>query len=309
MTFAEAQQSFLDYLQYQKNYSPHTLKNYGRDLDEFVSYLTAGRPDEQVPLEQIDHISIRDFLSHLSRRGNQKTSMSRKLAALRSFFRFLYREGHVPNNPARLVTTPRLPESTPRFLSVKEIETILTIPDPATERGNRDIAILELLYGSGLRVGELVGLDLADLSLGERLVKVRGKGKKERIVPFGNKAGQALRDYLQVRGKLLGRLKTSREPQALFLNLRGGRLTARSVERNLDGYIRQSSLLLDVHPHVFRHSFATHLLSNGADLRCIQELLGHASLSTTQRYTHVSVEELMRTYRRAHPKAKGGKGD
>ena len=309
MTFSEAERTFLDYLQYQKNYSPHTLKNYGRDLHEFVSYLTSGRPDEPVPLEQIDHISIRDFLSHLSRRGNQKSSMSRKLAALRSFFRYLYREGHVPNNPARLVATPRLPEKTPRFLSVKEIETILTIPDPGTERGSRDLAILELLYGSGVRVGELVALDLADLSLSERLVKVRGKGKKERLVPFGNKAVQALRDYLQVRGKLLGRLKTSQEPQALFLNLRGGRLTTRSVERNLDGYIRQSSLVLDVHPHVFRHSFATHLLGNGADLRCIQELLGHASLSTTQRYTHVSVEELMRTYRRSHPKAKGGKSE
>lgn len=307
MTFREAQQSFLDYLQYQKNYSPHTLKNYGRDLDEFVAYLTDSRPDESVPLDQIDHISIRDFLSHLSRRGNQKTSMSRKLAALRSFFRFLYREGHVANNPARLVATPRLPEKTPRFLSVKEVETILTIPDPGTDRGSRDLAILELLYGSGLRVGELVSLDLADVSLSERLVKVRGKGKKERLVPFGNKAVKALRDYLQVRGKLLRAMKTSREPQALFLNLRGGRLTARSVERNLDGYIRQSSLLLDVHPHVFRHSFATHLLGNGADLRCIQELLGHASLSTTQRYTHVSMEELMRTYRAAHPKAKGGK--
>ena len=195
----------------------------------------------------------------------------------------------------------------PRFLSVKEVETILTIPDPGTDRGSRDLAILELLYGSGLRVGELVSLDLADVSLSERLVKVRGKGKKERLVPFGNKAVKALRDYLQVRGKLLRAMKTSREPQALFLNLRGGRLTARSVERNLDGYIRQSSLLLDVHPHVFRHSFATHLLGNGADLRCIQELLGHASLSTTQRYTHVSMEELMRTYRAAHPKAKGGK--
>jgi len=307
MTFREAERSFLEYLQYQKNYSPHTIKNYTRDLNEFVLYLTDGRPDESIPLEQIDHISIRDFLSHLSRRGNKKTSMGRKLAALRSFFRFLYREGHVSSNPARLVATPRLPETTPRFLSVKDIETILTLPDPGTERGSRDIAILELLYGSGLRVGELVALDLADLSISERLLKVCGKGRKERLVPFGNKAGEALRNYLQVRGKLLRRLKTSREPQALFLNLRGGRLTARSVERNLDGYIRQSSLLLDVHPHVFRHSFATHLLGNGADLRCIQELLGHASLSTTQRYTHVSVEELMRTYRQAHPKAKGGK--
>ncbi|MFB3905496.1 MAG: tyrosine recombinase XerC [Acidobacteriota bacterium] len=309
MNFREAEQSFLDHLQYEKNYSPHTLKNYARDLDEFIGYLTSGRPDDPVPLEQIDHISIRDFLSHLSRRGNRKTSISRKLVALRSFFRFLYREGHVPNNPARLVATPRLPENTPRFLSVKEIETILSLPEAGTERGSRDLAILELLYGSGLRVGELVTLDLADLSLSERLVKVRGKGKKERLVPFGNKAALALRNYLQVRGKLLARLKTSREPQALFLNLRGGRLTARSVERNLDGYIRQSSLLLDVHPHIFRHSFATHLLGNGADLRCIQELLGHASLSTTQRYTHVSVEELMRTYRQAHPKAKGGKRD
>ncbi|RPI23107.1 MAG: tyrosine recombinase XerC [Acidobacteria bacterium] len=304
MTFSEAAESFLDYLQFQKNYSAHTLKNYRRDLDEFVRYLTRGKP-EDIPLEQIDHISIRDFLTHLTQKGNAKASVGRKLAAIRSFFRFLYRETVVTSNPARLVTTPRLPQNTPRFLSVKEVETILAIPDPGTDRGSRDIAILELLYGSGMRVGELVALDVADLSLAERLVKVRGKGKKERLVPFGQKACAALNNYLQVRGKLLRRMKTSREPGALFLNLRGGRLTARSVERNLETYIRKSSLLLEVHPHVFRHSFATHLLANGADLRCIQELLGHASLSTTQHYTHVSVEELMRTYREAHPKAKG----
>ncbi|HXK60145.1 MAG TPA: tyrosine recombinase XerC [Acidobacteriota bacterium] len=306
MTYCEAVESFIGYLQFQKNSSPHTLKNYRRDLEEFAAYLTRGNK-EDIPLNQIDHISIRDFLGHLHQKGNQKTSISRKLAAIRSFLRFLYREDCITSNPARLVATPRLPQTTPRFLSVKEVETILAIPDTGTERGCRDLAILELLYGSGLRVGELVALDLADLSVTERLVKVRGKGKKERLVPFGSKAAEALRNYLAIRGNLLRRMRTSREPQALFLNLRGGRLTARSVQRSLEGYIRQSSLLLEVHPHVFRHSFATHLLANGADLRSIQELLGHASLSTTQRYTHVSIEDLMRTYRKAHPKAKGEK--
>jgi integrase/recombinase XerC len=302
MPFEEAAGRFLDYLRYEKNASAHTVKNYRRDLDEFLAYLRRDRADD-VEVDQIDHITIRDFLTHLSRKGNQKASVARKLAAVRSLFRFLYREGTLAQNPARLVRTPKLPKLAPCFLSIEEVETVLDLPDPATERGSRDRAVMELLYGSGLRVSELVGLDLGDVSLEERLVKVRGKGRKERLVPFGEKARAALGRYLATRRAILARRRTSRQPEAVFLNLRGGRLTARSVERNLEGYIREASLLLSVHPHVFRHSFATHLLANGADLRCIQELLGHASLSTTQRYTHVSVEELIRAYKSAHPRA------
>lgn len=300
-----AVQAFLAYLKFEKNYSPHTLRNYARDLAEFEFYLSQGR--REIPVSEIDHITLRDFLGHLHQKGNEKSSIARKLAALRSFFRYLYREGKIPSNPARLVQTPRLAQKTPRFLSVQEVETILELPDPAAERGVRDRAILELLYASGVRISELVQLNLEDLSLSQRLMKVRGKGRQERIVPFGEKARRAVEDYGAVRGSLLRRQRSAREPNALFLNLRGGRLSARSVERNLSEYIRKSALLLDVHPHLFRHSFATHLLNNGADLRAIQELLGHASLSTTQRYTHLSIAELVKVYRASHPRAGGAK--
>ncbi len=294
---------FLEYLQFQRNYSAHTLRNYRSDLLEFYQYLTRGGKDAHLHLRQIDHISIRDFLGHLHQKGNAKTSIARKLAAIRSFFRYLYSEGKVPSNPARLVHSPRLPERTPRFLTVREVETILELPDPGTDRGIRDRAILELLYASGLRVSELVRINLEDLSLEQQITRVYGKGKKERLVPFGKKAEQALRRYLEKRGALLRRQRTARDPNAFFLNLRGSRISARSVERNLKEYIKKSALLLDVHPHLFRHSFATHLLNNGADLRCIQELLGHENLSTTQKYTHLSIKELMRVYRSTHPKA------
>jgi len=299
----EAIQSFLDYLEFQRNYSPHTIKNYRRDLREFDNYLTRDGQDSSVDPAKIDHISIRDFLSHLHQRKNAKSSIARKLAAIRSFYRFLYSQGKVPANPARLVRNPRLPDRKPRFLSLDEVETILGLPDGESDRGVRDRAILELLYASGLRVSELTQTNVEDLSLAQRLIKVYGKGRKERLVPFGGKAEKALRGYLDRRKALLRRQKSAREPNALFLNLRGSRLSARSVERNLQQYMKKSALLLNVHPHLFRHSFATHLLNNGADLRCIQELLGHKNLSTTQKYTHLSIEELLRVYRSSHPKA------
>ena len=295
--------SFMDYLEFQKNYSPHTIKNYRRDLLEFDNYLTRDGKDGPVDPTRIDHISIRDFLSHLHQRKNAKSSIARKLAAIRSFYRFLYRQGQVGSNPARLVRNPRLPDRKPRFLSLNQVETILELPDNDTDRGVRDRAILELLYASGLRISELVQANTEDLSLDQRLVKVYGKGKKERLVPFGSKAEKALRGYLARRRILLRRQKSAHEPNALFLNLRGSRLSARSIERNLQQYMKKSALLLNVHPHLFRHSFATHLLNNGADLRCIQELLGHKNLSTTQKYTHLSIEELLRVYRSTHPKA------
>ncbi len=295
---------FLSHLKYEKNYSPHTIKNYSRDLAEFIAYLTAGRSDRPVRLEQIDHITVRDFLSHLHQRGNQKTSIARKLSALRSFFRYLHREGKIQKSPAKLVSTPRLPQKTPRFLSTGQVDTLLQLPDTESPRGIRDRAMMELLYASGVRVSELVQLNLEDLALDQRLIKVRGKGRKERLVPFGEKAYESLKSYLPVRRSLLKRQGNPRELSALFLNLRGGRLTARSFERILDQYVQKGALLLDVHPHLLRHSFATHLLNNGADLRSIQELLGHESLSSTQKYTHVSIEQLMKVYRESHPKAR-----
>ncbi len=300
---------FLEYLQFQKNYSAHTLKSYGRDLEEFLSYLTENTGHKDVKIEDIDHITIRDFLGYLTRKANAKSSVGRKLASIRSFFRFLYREGRVSVNPARLVSTPKQGTYLPPSLSIDQIDKLLAVPDESSERGVRDRAIYELLYASGLRVSELVQLNIEDMSLSERLVKVRGKGKKERLVPFGEQARAALAAYMAMRGKLLRRQKTSVDPGAVFLNLRGGRLTARSVERNLQQYVRSSNLSLEAHPHLLRHSFATHLLSAGADLRSIQELLGHANLSTTQKYTHVSIEELMKVYKKAHPRAKGVKAD
>ena len=295
--------SFVAHLRFEKNYSPHTVESYSRDLDQFLRHLTAGRTGREIKPSDLDHITIREFLSRLSQAGNRKVTIARKLSVLRSFFRYLYREGHLDQNPAKLVRTPRRPLKTPRFLSPAEVESILSLPPANAAKGIRDRAILELLYASGLRVGELVGLNLIDLSMNRRLVRVRGKGNKERVVPFGEPSHASLAAYLESRRRILAKRKDGPQTPALFLNLRGGRLSARSVQRNLAAYIRQAALLLDVHPHLFRHSFATHLLNNGADLRSIQELLGHESLSTTQRYTHVSIEHLQKVYRAAHPKA------
>lgn len=298
----ELVRAFLEHLRYSRNCSPNTIRSYSRDLNEFLTHLGAD-PSEISPSD-IDHITIRGFLGSLHERGNSRSSMARKLAAVRSFFRFLHREGRIAQNPARLVRTPKQARLNPRVLSEAEVETILGLPDPSTDLGARDRAILELLYAAGLRIGELVAINLGDCSLKERLVKVRGKGRKERVVPFGQQARQAIETYLGARSRILRKGRTVREPDALFLNARGQRLTARSIQRSLGNYIRKSALLLQVHPHLFRHSFATHLLNRGADLRTIQELLGHESLSTTQKYTHLAVEELLRTYRQAHPRAK-----
>lgn len=301
----EGSKAFLDYLKYERLCSTHTVRAYRRDLQEFTDFLS--REGSDLPsIQELDHISIREFLGHLIARGNQKPSVARKLSTIRSFFRFLHREGHLESNPARLVQSPKTPKKTPRYLTLGEIDELFALPDDSTPAGCRDRAILELLYGSGLRVHEVVGLDLDDISQSERLLRVRGKGGKERLVPYGSKAQTALEEHLNARRRLLRRLRTSLEPRAVFLNLKGGRLTSRSVQRFIREYIKRAALTLDVHPHMLRHSFATHLLNNGADLRAIQELLGHASLASTQRYTHVSLEELVKVYKESHPKAKSG---
>ena len=294
--------SFLDYLQWEKNYSRHTLKNYESDLKQFTRYLKVGMTGE-IPLEDLDHITIRDFLGHLVGKGNGKRTVARKLSTLRSFFSFLHRKEELPSNPAKLVATPRLPVRTPQVLTIGQMEKLLSLPDLSTNRGQRDRAILEVLYGTGVRVGELVGLNLASLALREALLRVRGKGKKERLVPFGRPAAQALREYLPIRNRIVQGQRSPRLTEALFVNLRGGRLTARSVQRILESYVQRCSSSMSAHPHLLRHTCATHLLNNGADLRSIQELLGHKSLSTTQKYTHLAVDELIRIYRSSHPKA------
>ena len=305
-------EAFLDYLRYEKNYSPHTLKSYGRDLEEFTRYLEVGTPGE-IPLEALDHITIRDFLGHLVGKGNGKRSVARKLSTLRSFFSFLHRRKELPSNPAKLVATPRQPVRTPRVLTEGQIEELLSLPDLDSDGGRRDQAILEVLYASGLRVSELVSLNLASLALEEGLLRARGKGRKERLVPFGRPAAEALREYLPIRNRIVRARRSADMTEALFVNLRGTRLTVRSVQRILQDYARQCSPPLSAHPHLLRHTFATHLLKDGADfkdsakksadLRSIQELLGHKSLSTTQKYTDLKVEELIRIYRSAHPKA------
>jgi integrase/recombinase XerC len=295
---------FLDYLTYERNVSVNTVTAYREDLDSFFTFLSEEYLNisrEMLELAAIDNLAIRAYLAHLSRRKLSRSSIARHLSTLRTFFRFLIREGIVPTNPARAVATPKREKHLPAVLQTSDIEVLFEQPDLQTPLGIRDRAWLELLYASGLRVSELVGIDLDDFELRARLLKVRGKGSKERIVPFGGKASDALLAWLEVRGALRS---GDDEEQPLFLNNRGGRITARSIRRILDKYVRSASLQAGVSPHTLRHSFATHLLNAGADLRAIQELLGHVSLSTTQKYTHLNDWALIETYRKAHPRAK-----
>jgi integrase/recombinase XerC len=332
---------YLEYLQSVKNSSPHTVLNYRRDLEQFVAYLSP--PGARPPgLAGVAHSMIREFVAHLHDHGLKKSSIARKLAALRSFFKYCVREGHLKENPARLVPTPKLPKRIPSVLSAEEMNGFLNqlgragqastgkanskkLLSPASAANlagkqvgsvrageglllRRDRAVLELLYAAGLRVSELTGLNLADMEQKERILRVRGKGRKERIVPYGAKAQEALEKYWPVREKLLeqtDRGSGGRVPhaEAIFLNYSGRRLTQRSVGRIVKKYVRIANVNWDLHPHSLRHAFATHLLADGADLRAIQELLGHQSLSTTQKYTHASIRQLMDIYDKAHPHA------
>jgi integrase/recombinase XerC len=290
---------FLDYLTYERNVSINTVGAYRDDLESFTGFLcndyfTFAR--DQLDLRRIDHIAVRSYLAHLARKKLSRASIARHLSALRSFFKYLMREEIVEANPARGVATPRREKHLPSVLQASDIAVLLEAPDLSSSLGIRDRAWLELLYASGLRISELVGIDLDDIQIRARLVKVRGKGAKERIVPFGTKAEEAIRAYLPVRNG-------SEDESALFVNYRGERITARSVRRLFNGYVRDTSLRAGVSPHTLRHSFATHLLNAGADLRAIQELLGHASLSTTQKYTHLNDWQLIEVYKKAHPRA------
>ncbi|MBP1623630.1 MAG: tyrosine recombinase XerD subunit [Acidobacteria bacterium] len=307
-------EQFLEHLRFQKNASPHTLRNYAADLGQFLEYLTRtpeGEPRPAPELEQIDNLTIREFLGVLHQKHNKKSSIARRLATVRSFMKFLTVRGALQSNPAKIVASPKPDSRLPDFMTLDAVTALMEAPDASTDAGKRDRAILELLYGAGLRAGELVGLNLGDLSVGEGFARVVGKGRKERIVPFGTRAAEAVESYLRIRGI---RTKTGKSPQAardrasakeaVFLNFRGGRLTARSVGNIVDHHVGQLAQRLKVHPHTLRHTFATHMLNAGADLRAIQELLGHESLSTTQKYTHVSVEQLVRIYQSCHPRAK-----
>jgi integrase/recombinase XerC len=293
---------FLDYLTFERNVSPNTIAAYRDDLESFVGflandYLTQAR--DQIELRAVDRLAVRSYLAHLSRRKLSRASVARHLSALRSFFKYLVREGVVEANPARTVATPKKEKHLPAVMQTSDVALLLEQPDTSINLGVRDAAFLELLYASGLRIGELVGIDIDDLELRARLVKVHGKGSKERIVPFGSKAETALRAWLAVRGELAHDV----DEQAVFVNYRGQRITTRSVRRLFDGYLKQAALRAGISPHTMRHSFATHLLNAGADLRGIQELLGHASLSTTQKYTHLNDWQLIAVYKKAHPRA------
>ncbi len=298
---AAAVRRFTAYLRDQRHASGHTLRSYATDLAQFGAFLEEEHLGGEAPgPEGIDEVAIRAFVASLHRRGLQKSTIARKLSAVRAYLAHAVREERIGANPGEDVPTPRVPKRLPRHLTVDEVFTLLDAIDPGDFSGARDRAILELLYSAGLRVGELAALDVDDLDLGARLVRVLGKGRRERIVPFGSKAKEALHRWLAAA--LPVRPKGG-AGEALFLNARGGRLTDRSVRRILDRRLVEAALRARVSPHALRHSFATHLLGAGADLRAIQELLGHASLSTTQRYTHVGVDALMRVYDRAHPRA------
>src|SRR6202047_1082930 len=332
----QAIEKFLQYLQSVRNSSPHTVLNYGKDLGQFVAYLSP--PGVHPPgVGGVTHLIIREFVGHLHEQGLQKSSIARKLAALRSFFKYCVREGMLKENPARLVPTPKLPKRIPSVLSAEEMNGFLdelagtalaaaggNLParkgdargahgkKPAAEGLllRRDRALLELLYAAGLRVSELTGLNLEDMEQKERMLRVRGKGNRERIVAYGAKAKESLQKYWPLREQLLlqtsgggGARRAAPRTNAVFLNYAGRRLTQRSVGRIVKKYVKLANINWDLHPHSLRHAFATHLLADGADLRAIQELLGHQSLSTHQKYTHASIRQLMEIYDKTHPHA------
>lgn len=318
-----ASDRYLHYLRNARNASAHTLRNYASDLRQFLHYLSP--PGAQPPaLADVDHHLIREYLGSLFDRKLGRASIGRKLATLRSFFRFCVREGKLKSNPARLVPTPKLPRRLPDVPGTEEMNRFLdglALPERYQGRAQkegkagkprgesaalflkRDRAIFELLYGSGLRVSELVGLNLEDVDREGQMLRVRGKGRKERIVPYGNKAREALEAYEQIRSECLACSKGGGTVQALFLNYAGRRLQERSVDRIVKKYAKLLGTGWNAHAHAFRHAFATHLLTEGADLRAIQELLGHRSLSTTQKYTHASIRHLMEVFDKAHPRA------
>ena len=292
---------FLRHLR-ERNASAHTIKAYSGDLDNFSEYM--GSRD----WKKIDHVAIRGFLSHLYDKGLSKTSVARSLAAVRSLYRWLAQEGVVEQNPAKLVSTPRLPKKLPRVPTIEEMNTMLDgkMPEVASFP-ERDRLLFEFLYGCGIRNSELVGINLEDISLSNEAILIRGKGKKERFVPFGGSALAALSAYMPWRHQLLNALKkktVTKGSPPLLINQRGGRLTTRSVGRIIKRIAIAKGMSPEVHPHTLRHAFGTHMLEEGADLRAIQELLGHERLATTQRYTQLSVKHMMNVYDQTHPRAK-----
>jgi len=291
---------FIAKLEHENGFSEHTLRAYHKDLLQFDNFL---KVEKYSSLETINHLLLRRFLAVLRSKNYSKTTIARKLASIRSFFKFLIREGELASNPFEMLRTPKQDKKLPHFLSINEVDVLLETPDRSTVMGLRDMAIMETLYSTGIRVSELVGLDESNIDFFAGMIKVQGKGKKERLVPIGSHAIKAINEYLDSRSKSKKEEeeKVSRS-EPLFLNKFGSRLTARSVARSLNKYLKMSGVNLLTSPHTFRHSFATHLLDKGADLRSVQEMLGHSSLSTTQVYTHITTERLKNVYDKAHPR-------
>jgi integrase/recombinase XerC len=306
ITLARAIGDFESYLADERRFSPQTVLAYRTDLDRFSDFWErefGEGPPSKTPLSKIDTLAVRSHLASLHRADLSNRSLGRHLSTLRSFFRWACREGHLERNPAKGLPSPRVPRSLPRALTLADTESLLETEDEG-HLPERERALFELLYATGLRVSEAAALDLEDVDLSARVLRAQGKGRKERIVPFGETAEDALRAWLPVRREL--RASAPPHPpggEPLFVNARGGRLTTRSMARVLKRRLRAAGLPAQISPHALRHTFATHLLQSGADLRSIQELLGHASLSTTQKYTHLDAARLRDVYRRAHPRA------
>jgi integrase/recombinase XerC len=308
--------AFHEFLKYNRNVSAHTLRAYDTDLSQFLAFVAAEHRLQTGAVRASDFTTdaVRGFLGALHDRGASRASSARRLAALRTFARYLVRQEVLPEDPTSLVGAPRSEQTLPAHLALDDMNKLLSAPDAATVAGRRDQAILELFYASGLRLSELVDLDIGDVNLAGRIARVRGKGGKERLVPFNPASAGAIRRMLQdPRPQRIARDTAAARPgrgvrgarrQPLFLNLRGGRLTTRSVDRIVRRYVREAAIGRRISPHALRHTFATHLLQAGADLRAIQELLGHARLGTTQRYTHLDVGRLMAVYQKAHPRAR-----
>lgn len=301
--FQQHIQLFLGYLEYERNYSANTITAYREDLTQFQEFLTTYFGTSSVTLAAVDHIAVRHFLGGLLDKGFSKKSTARKLACLRSFFKFLVRKKALEHNPAANIATPKIPKKLPFFLEESSVTKMLELPDKSSALGSRDAAMLELLYSTGMRVGELVGLNVSNIDWSNNTVKVFGKGAKERIIPFGKPARLALKHYLERRGEFVSPATLAHDQQALFFSARGKRVYPAAVYLVVVKYISKVAEIEKKSPHVLRHTFATHLLNRGADIRAVKDLLGHENLSTTQIYTHVSVDRLKRIYEQAHPKA------
>ena len=308
--------SFLAYLKLNRHLSPHTVRAYDNDVTQYLAFVASetGRKMSQLQPADLDMTSVRAHVAQLNRAGKARASVARKLSALKTFVRYLRREDILDHDPTAMAAAPKRDHTIPVFLSEPEITRLIETPDTGEPLGRRDRAILELFYASGLRLSELVAVDLEDLNLSGRMVRVMGKGRKERLLPFNQSAADAIRVWMKDRAQIVRpkterrrlkaedrRLKAAGDP--LFINYRGTRLSDRSVDRLLRKYVARCSTRMGISPHALRHSFATHLLQRGADLRAIQELLGHAALSTTQRYTHVNAAQLIDVYKKAHPRA------